>query len=193
VFPDSPAYPVRLPKKIPCVPRPLAKGNLQGYTLIELIVVIALIGLLLAVGMPRLRTSLLTNNLKLTTRRIIGIAKGLRNKAVREQKVYYLYLDLDNNRYWTDSGAQSDEERSLARQGAVNFAEDVRIVDVWSRSKGKQADGEAVIRFSAKGYVDLTAIHLGAADDRQVTLVLAPFLGTIKIYDKYVDFVGRAS
>jgi hypothetical protein len=30
-------------------------------------------------------------------------------------------------------------------------------------------------------------IHLGAEDGREFTLVLNPFLGTIKVYDKYVD------
>ena len=160
---------------------------MRGYTLIELIVVMVLIGLMLAVGVPRFQGALLTDDLKLTTRQIIGLVRGLRNKAIQEQQRYYLHLDLEKNVYWIDSGADGEAQRELARQNAVKLAEEVRVIDVWSQSKGKQAVGEAVIRFSAKGYVDQTAIHLGAADDRQVTMVLAPFLGTVEIHDKYVD------
>jgi len=35
--------------------------------------------------------------------------------------------------------------------------------------------------------VEYTAIHLGAEDGREFTLILSPFLGTIKSYDTYVD------
>jgi hypothetical protein len=60
---------------------------------------------------------------------------------------------------------------------------------VWQKGRGKQIDGEVAIRFSKKGYVDYTAIHLGAEDGREFTIVLSPFLGTIKSYEKYVDIV----
>ena len=60
-------------------------------------------------------------------------------------------------------------------------------MDVWFKGKGKKVDGDISIRFSKKGYVEQTVIHLGAEDGREFSLVLSPFLGTIKIYDKYVD------
>ncbi len=160
----------------------------QGYTLIELAVVIVLIGLMLAVSIPRFRYSVLTDNLKSTTRRIVGVVKSIRNEAIREQNVFFLHFDIGSNRFWIDSDAMTEEERELAREKAFELPPDVRVIDVWSRDRGKKAVDKAVIRFSKKGYVEQTAIHLGAEDGREFTLVLSPFLGTIKIYNKYVDF-----
>ena len=160
----------------------------QGFTLIELAVVVVLIGLMLAVSIPRFRYSLLTDNLKSTTRRIVGIVKSIRNEAIREQNVYLLHFDIGSNRFWIDSDAMTEEECELAREKAFELPPDVRVIDVWSRDRGKKAVDKAVIRFSKKGYVEQTAIHLGAEDGREFTLVLNPFLGTIKIYNKYVDF-----
>jgi general secretion pathway protein H len=48
--------------------------------------------------------------------------------------------------------------------------------------------GETVIRFTKKGYVEQSAIHLGADDGRQFTLVLSPFLARVNIVEKYVEF-----
>ncbi|HDZ90866.1 MAG TPA: prepilin-type N-terminal cleavage/methylation domain-containing protein, partial [Deltaproteobacteria bacterium] len=56
----------------------------RGYTLIELIVVVLLIGLVLTLTAPRLRDSLLSDDLKSAARRLIGITNDLRNEAIRE-------------------------------------------------------------------------------------------------------------
>ena len=159
----------------------------KGYTLIELAIVVVLIGLMLAVSIPKVRYSLLTDNLKSTTRRIIGLVKGLRDEAIREQKVYLLCFDIGSNRFWVDFDAATEEERELAHEKAFQLPPDIRILDIWCRGKGKKVDGEVAIRFSRKGYVEQTVIHLGAKDNREFTLVLNPFLVTIKLYDRYVD------
>jgi prepilin-type N-terminal cleavage/methylation domain-containing protein len=159
----------------------------KGFTLIELTVVVFLIGVMLAVSIPRFRYSLLTDNLKSTTRRIIGIVKGLRNEAIREQKMYLLHFDIESNQLWIDFDDITKEEREMAQEKAFQLPVDIRIIDVWKKGKGKRVDGEVSIRFSKKGYAEQTVIHLGAEDGREFTLLLNPFLAKIKGYDKYVD------
>lgn len=159
----------------------------HGYTLIELTVVVVLIGMMLAISIPRFRYSLLNDNLKSVTRRMIGFVKEIRNDAVREQKAYFLYLNLESNKVWVESSGMGQEERVMTRERAFTLPGDIRIMDVWRKEWGKQVDGEVAIRFTKKGYVEHTAIHLGAEDGREFTLILSPFLGTIKGYDKYVD------
>ena len=80
------------------------------------------------------------------------------------------------------------EERALAHEKASFFPKGVRVIDVWFREKGKKISGEATIRFSKKGYVPQSAIHLGDEDGREFTLVLSPFLGRVKVLESYVDF-----
>ncbi len=159
----------------------------KGFTLIELTVVVFLIGVMLAVSIPRFRYSLITDSLKSTTRRIVGLVKGLRNEAIREQKIYLLHFDIGSNQIWIDSDTITEEEREMAQEKAFHLPPGVQILDVWTKRKGKRVDGDIVIRFSKKGYIEQTVIHLGAEDGREFTLFLSPFLGKIKSYDKYVD------
>lgn len=164
-----------------------ATNTTKGYTLIELAVVVVLIGLFLGLSIPRFKYAAVTDDLKTTTRRIVGLVKGIRNEAIREQQVYIFHLDLESNRLWIEPAGIGEEERALAQERAFKLPPDVRIMDVWFKGKGKKVDGEVAIRFSKKGYIEQTVIHLGAEDGREFSLVLNPFLGTIKIYDKYVD------
>jgi prepilin-type N-terminal cleavage/methylation domain-containing protein len=177
------------------LPRPAeqdgqATNSEKGYTLIELVVVVALLGLFLGLAIPRFRNALVTDDLKATTRKMVGLVREVRNEAIREQKVYLIHLDLESNRLWIEYAGMGEEEIALAQEQAVVFPRGVRLLDVWRRGRGKKADGEVTLHFGKKGYVEQTLIHLGADDGREFTLKLSPFLGTVKIYDKYVDVVA---
>jgi prepilin-type N-terminal cleavage/methylation domain-containing protein len=162
-------------------------NSANGYTLIELVVVVALIGLFLGLAIPRLHYALVTDDLKATTRRIVGLVGEVRNEAIREQRVYLVHLDLESNRLWIEYAGMGEEARALAQEQALVFPRGVRVLDVWRRGKGKQAQGEIILHFSKKGYVEQTLIHLGADDGRAFTVTLSPFLGTVKIYSRYID------
>jgi prepilin-type N-terminal cleavage/methylation domain-containing protein len=164
--------------------------GIKGFTLIELAVVIALVGLFLGLTIPRFQYSLVSDDLKATTRKIVGLVREVRNEAIREQKVYTIHLDIESNRWWTEHTGMGDEEMELARQKAFVLPRGVRFLDVWCRNKGKQAHGDFVLRFSKKGYVDQTMIHIGTETNREFTVELSPFLGTVKVHDTYVDIVA---
>jgi general secretion pathway protein H len=164
--------------------------NRKGYTLIELIVVIVLIGLMISLATPRIRNTLFTDNLKTTTRRIMALLKNLRNEAVREQRDYFLHFDMDSNRLWYDSSSMSLEDRTQAATNASPLPEDVQILDIWQSGRGKKMTGEDVIIINRKGYTTQSVIHLGTKDDRAFTLVLSPFLRKIMIIERYIEFEG---
>ena len=115
--------------------------------------------------------------------------RTLRNEAVREQKIYALHFDLESNRFWIESADMTDEERTDAYQKAFQLPKGIRILDVWRKGKGKEAAGEAAIRFTKEGYIEQSVVHLGAADGRQFTLIFSPFLGKVEVLDKYVEFI----
>jgi prepilin-type N-terminal cleavage/methylation domain-containing protein len=160
----------------------------KGYTLIELIVVLVLIGLVLTLAAPRLRNALLTDNLKGTARKIIGIISNLRNEAIREQRDYFLHFDLNTNRFWVSYGSMTDEERTVAREEGSNLPVDIHLDDIWIMGEGKIMEGDARIRFTRRGYTQKSAIHLSSEDGRKLTLVLSPFLGKVEAVNKYLDF-----
>jgi general secretion pathway protein H len=162
----------------------------KGYTFIELTVVIFLIGLTLVLTVPRFRYAMLTDDLKATVRQMVGIIRNLRTEAIREQRMYTLCFDLESNRYWKESADMTDEGRNLAYQKAIQLRGGVRVLDVWSGARGKEVEGKPAIHFTRKGYIEQSAIHLAAEDGREFTLVLRPFLGKVKVLEKYVEFGG---
>jgi prepilin-type N-terminal cleavage/methylation domain-containing protein len=159
-----------------------------GYTLIELTVVIFLMGILLSVTLPRIQDTILTDRFKTTTRQIINKIYELKNNAIRANKNYHLYFDLESNKYWDEYDDMTDDARAEAREKAAPFPDDVRIRDVWFKGSGKAVMGEVSIFFSRKGYIQPAVIHLRSEDDREFTLILRPFLGKVEVLDQYVEF-----
>ncbi len=164
-------------------------GSGRGYTLIELIVVMALIGIMLGIAAPRIRDTFLADPLKRTARKMVGMINEARYDSIRTHQGHALHVDVESNRFWIDAATMNHEERTLAHKHGLVLPEDVRILDVWVRGEGKKMAGETWVRFNEKGYVRPSAIHLSCKDGRRLTLVLSPFLGKIKIAEKYVDFV----
>ncbi len=161
--------------------------NNRGYTLIELSVVVLLVGMMLLIAVPRVRDTLLNDDLKAVTRHFIGAARELQNESVREQTDYILHIDLNQPAIWSYAADTTAEKRAELRKGAVRLPEGVRIVDIRQADGARKTEGEAVIRFFKRGYTMPTVIHL-AKDNRVFTLVFNPFLRTVNVYEKDVDF-----
>ena len=83
----------------------------NGFTLIELIVVIALISIMLLVAVPNFSGFLFTDHTNKTARWIMTKVKLLKERAVCDQKNYVLNADLDSNFLWvTDETMETDED-----------------------------------------------------------------------------------
>jgi general secretion pathway protein H len=160
--------------------------NKKGFTLIELTVVVFLVGLMLLIAAPRVRDTMFTDGLKSTVNHLTNTVRELRNDAVRNQTHYKLHLDLDNDRIWSSSIDMTPEAREEMKAKAFHLPEEVTIQDICCYGKDKITDGEATITFFKKGYVQPTVLHL-ARGDKSFTLIINPFLSTIKSCDKYVD------
>jgi general secretion pathway protein H len=160
----------------------------RGYTLIELSVVVLLIGMMLLIAIPRVRDTLLNDDLLAAARQVIGASRELRNEAVREQVDYILHLDLNQPGFWTYSADTTAEKRAEIRKGAIRFPDGIRIAGVRHFEQVGKTEGEAFVRFFRKGYTEPTVIHL-MKEDRTITLVFNPFLHSVGVYEKYVDFI----
>ena len=159
----------------------------KGFTLIELSVVVFLIGLMLLIAVPKVRDTMLSDGLKTAVNHLAGTARELRSDAVRNQVDYILRLDLDNNLVWTHSADMTPEARNEMKKRAFKLREEVKIMDVYLFGKEKVTDGEALIRFSRKDYMHPAVVHL-AQKDQRFTLVFEPFLSSVRIYDKFINF-----
>jgi prepilin-type N-terminal cleavage/methylation domain-containing protein len=165
----------------------VGKVTNRGYTLIELSVVMLLVGILLMISAPRIRDTLLNDDLKVATRRFVGAARELRNESVRERTDSILHIDFNGPALWSTTADTTAERRAELRKKAVRLPEGIRIVDIRQANAAKKTEGEAVIRFFRKGYATPTVIRL-AKGDRTFSLVFHPFIQAVSVYESDVDF-----
>lgn len=163
----------------------------RGYTLIELIVVLVLVGLLGSLTLPRLRHTVYSDDLQSTTRRLAGVVRELRNEAQRQPAGLSLRFDLDAGRFWLETGDMTAEGRSHARQNASELPTGVGISSVWLESEGIINEGDTAIAITRKGYVQPSAIYLRDDSGREFTLRFQPFLPKEEVYNTYVEFRDR--
>ena len=165
---------------------PLQKKN--GYTLIELVVVISLISIMLFFALPRFQDTVLTDSTKKFSRWLISKTRSLKAAAVRDQKRYNLNVDLDTGKFWVTSDSMSEEERQNAGQNGYRLPEDVRIIDIEFPLKGKITGGQVEIDFYSADYSDKAMIHIENSSRKQLSFLIEPFLPGAKLYEEYVGF-----
>lgn len=163
-------------------------SDTSAFTLFELLIVCALISVMLAVAVPTLRNNLLSDPLKSSSRQIIGMIKGTREQAIREQQAYIIHFDLSNRSIWIEKEAEKGLEDPGALPGNIlQLVEPVRFLDVWTTGDGKLEGGQPALWVSRQGYMDQAIIHLGNDEDDVLSLLFSPFLGTVQVFDSYVE------
>jgi prepilin-type N-terminal cleavage/methylation domain-containing protein len=160
----------------------------QGFTLIELIVVITLISLMLFFAIPRFQVDVLSDNTNKVSRWIMLKVHSLKEKAVREQKLYVLHISLDSNRLWVTSEIMSQEELQAAEANGYELSDDINLLDVEYPDEEKISVGRADIYFYKKGYSDKAIIHISNDDNERRSFLIEPFLSHVRLYDKYIGF-----
>lgn len=168
----------------------VAERRGDGFTLLELIIVLALVGLLLVVSIPALRDRAFDDPLRAAGRKLIGYIDGVRNMAVREQQSYVLFIDLSGNRLWYQR--ESDLPASgveVPEKGVLQLRGGVKLRDVWMKAAGTVREGIPELWVSRQGYLDQTVLHLGNEDEDEETLSLRifPFLPTVEVLDGYYE------
>jgi len=169
------------------------KTSSSGFTLLELIVVIALIGIMLVVSIPTLQNTLLDDRLKGTCRKIIGLVNSVRELAAREQHPYFLNIDKNENRIWyeKDVEVEAAEEEGVTEETEgrqeLNIPDEIGVSEIWTRSEGEFSDDQSRIWISSKGYMDQTVLHVTDDDDNIISLHFSPFLDNVRLYDEYTQ------
>ena len=160
----------------------------NGFTLIELIVVISLISLMFFFAIPRIQVDVLSDNTNKVSRWIMLKVYALKEKAVHDQKRYVLHLSLDSNRLWVTSEIMSPEELQAAAANGYELSDDIKLLDVEYPGQEKISVGRADIYFYKKGYSEKLSEPAVDEGRNGLSFLIEPFLSRARLYNKYIEF-----
>lgn len=162
--------------------------NRGGFTLIELTIVIVILGVMLALIIPRLG-ELGEANLKRSSRHLTGMIRFLKDESQARKAVYRLSFDVHEGRYWTEvMTLMSDQtvefkrfSSEMASEGSLSGQTTFREVRVSSHPD------EPYIQFTPDGWVEQAFIYLRDGSDRDFTLLVKPLNGDTELREGHVE------
>ena len=170
------------------------KAEPPGFTLIELVVVLVILGLVISQVIPRIESALTGGDMRLATRMIINEIRKFRGKAAHTRRDQIMVIHIEDNALYSlethlvgqgDSGEVGYGEEK--KRDYKELPQGVRVEDVVVLALDKKQAGEARIRFFANGTIDRSLIHLSNEMGEVYTLEINPFTGNVSIHDRYVD------
>lgn len=160
----------------------------QGFTLIELIVVISLISLMLFLAVPRLQDTFRDDPRRKALQWLTLKIQSAKQKALSEHLTQGLHIDIDEALMWWSNGEMTTDELAEARENGFMLPEGIRLIDVEFPESDKIAYGTVEIFFYPQGYSDKALLHLESQDGRTVSILIEPFLKTVKIFEGEAGF-----
>ena len=152
----------------------------RGFTLLEMMVVIIIIGTIAAIAVPRMN-DIFEVNLKSSIRRMIGMIQFAFNESVIKQTPLRLNFSPETGEYWLSAMLSSGDTGQFVEYVTdvvkpQQLPEGVLINDVVTpHDSEKRTDGDDIfIGFFPTGFVERGVIHLSSRDGRQFTLVIEP-------------------
>ena len=156
--------------------------------MIELIVVLALLGIFLGLTIPGFRNAVLIDDARQNCRFIIGMAHKLRNRAEATGMRHVLNISVADQKIWETWESMTEEEKMDAESRARFISGDVRVVDVERPKKGVVMADPVRVNFYPRGYSDMVFIHLRNSKREDMSILIEPFLPEVKLYEKHMAF-----
>ncbi len=162
-----------------------------GFTLIEIVVVLALVGILLAFAVPRFQDVFQFDPTKKPSRWLLVKVPDLRYRAFRDQQMYTLHIGLSENSLWSTHSAMSAEEIERAGSDAYRLSDAIQLTGVVLANGKKQTADVADIHFYPQGWADPAIIHMETENESRISFEIAPFLSSPVRNDGYKEFENR--
>lgn len=166
--------------------RPATRAD--GFTLLEIVVVLGLLGLMLLFTVPRFGHLLNVDPALDASRWILNTVENLKRSAVADQRIYILQIDVPANRLWVTREPATGDATPPSAAGGIELSGQANLLDVAYPGKEPPLQQTARIRFYPQGYSDRAIIHLALDDHRRFSFQVEPFLASAKLLETYTGF-----
>ena len=159
-----------------------------GFTLIEIMVVMAIISMVMLLIIPRLPTSD-QENLKISARTLASTLRYMQERAQTSGIRYFITLAPGTESAKIaeigGDGNTKDPTDPLLQKFALK--EGIVVADVRIPRLGKTTDGQLRLDVAVGGIRDFVTIHLRSADGKFWTVMAFPSGGKVKAIEGYLE------
>jgi len=96
-------------------------GNRRAFTLVEMLVVLAIIGMIMAISVPFTSSFGKGLRIKTATRAVVGIINLAKSNAVTFRKNYSAVFDVKEKQYWIEDDTGRLYEKKYFLPASVSF------------------------------------------------------------------------
>ncbi|HEY3309529.1 MAG TPA: type II secretion system protein [Desulfuromonadaceae bacterium] len=162
--------------------------NRRGFTLIEIVVVLAIIALAMTLVIPRLPARE-HENLKSSASTLATTLRYLQDRAATARTNYYLRIEPGTETLKIlEAGADGSEKEPgdpLLQKRPLK--EDIQVADVVIPRLGKITEGQVRLDVGMGGLRDFVIFHLRSPDGSFWTVMAFPSSGKVKLYQGYQE------
>ncbi len=189
------------------LPRPPTSERSAGFTLVELIVVVGIIGIILTVGIMSIEMLLPDTRLSATAREMASFIEDARDEAIMSGRIVRLEYDLgereeDRQRYrsildpepWQEQEYDLEEiEYELMLKQWTNVLSDIRINSLLVDEEEEISEGFYSFAAYPNGTMTPHVVQLYSPElDGWYSLQISGLLGQVQVFDERIEpsFLG---
>lgn len=162
-------------------------GAEAAFTLIELIVVVAMLGVLTAMVVPIYGGSMASMRIRNTQSDIVSLIEYIQERAVTDGREYRLYFDKPENLYWVmylvgRDGEEKNFEPETREYGRERYLPEGLIVERLKAKKDRKRNANYIACYP-NGACDAATIVLAEAANRRrhVTIKTTGVMGKLEV------------
>lgn len=163
--------------------------NEVGFTLMELMVVVALIAILSLITMPRFHHLLRPNIERDAQTELENLLFAVRQESVLSRSPLVILYDLDEGTF--RSGILSGENQPDVEDDPLSLKrrlpEGITFMDIITPQDGKVTEGTCYTIVWPTGWIEPTTLHIKDDEDKPYTMLVEPIAGTVRLEVGYLE------
>ncbi|MBI3582656.1 MAG: prepilin-type N-terminal cleavage/methylation domain-containing protein [Nitrospinae bacterium] len=163
--------------------------NLRGFSLLELIVVMTIIGIIAALVPPLMTHSMTKLKMKTTVKEISASLRFARNQAISKKATHFFFLNIDSKKYWLSekpyipSQSLTEEEKMKRGINLIKTIDDEIEIEGFKSNMDSDKtikEGVVSVKFYPQGNSSGGIIFV-KAKDKILSIDTDVFTGRVKV------------